>query len=220
MTIKIKSLLMGAVATSAMLGGLALTSSSAQALTLENGQILTVGGDINVARNASNQFTLSFADARINGGATTSPFQIGDSVNISTVSNLSVGVSTAFNSFIRGIGLTDGSEVDFNADRLTLSEGSRGNFFLDLNGNFSGANANNRVGFGSVTFQFATRGNPALAALISPNSSRGTDFSSEIAVVPTPAAVLPALFGMGTAAFRKKKREGEDELVSVGAEEV
>lgn len=48
-------------------------------------------------------------------------------------------------------------------------------------------------------------------------SSGATSFS--ITAVPTPAAVLPALIGMGTAAFRKKKREGEDELALASAEE-
>lgn len=41
----------------------------------------------------------------------------------------------------------------------------------------------------------------------------------EVTPVPTPAAVLPALIGMGTAAFRKKKREGEEEMAMVGGVE-
>ena len=49
------------------------------------------------------------------------------------------------------------------------------------------------------------------------NGSGASTFS--ITAVPTPAAVLPALIGMGTAAFRKKKQEGEEELATVGVEE-
>lgn len=41
----------------------------------------------------------------------------------------------------------------------------------------------------------------------------------DVTAVPTPAAVLPALIGMGTAAFRKKKHEGEEELAFSGVEE-
>ncbi|MDV3351395.1 PTPA-CTERM sorting domain-containing protein [Leptothoe sp. LEGE 181152] len=42
--------------------------------------------------------------------------------------------------------------------------------------------------------------------------------SGAIEVVPTPAAVLPGLAGMATAAFRKKKQEEDNELATVGAE--
>ena len=49
------------------------------------------------------------------------------------------------------------------------------------------------------------------------NGSGASTFS--ITAVPTPAAVLPALIGMGTAAFRKKKQEGEEELATVGVKE-
>ena len=40
------------------------------------------------------------------------------------------------------------------------------------------------------------------------------DQGGSISVVPTPAAVLPGLIGMGTAAFRKKKQEKEEESVT------
>jgi hypothetical protein len=41
-------------------------------------------------------------------------------------------------------------------------------------------------------------------------SSTGSTVSGEIEAVPTPAAVLPALIGMGTAALRKKKGEAAE----------
>ncbi len=43
-------------------------------------------------------------------------------------------------------------------------------------------------------------------------SSDGSTVAGSVAVVPTPAAVLPGLMGLGTAAFRKKKKEGEEEI--------
>lgn len=45
-------------------------------------------------------------------------------------------------------------------------------------------------------------------------TSDGTTISGAITAVPTPAAVLPGLIGMGTAAFRKKKQEKEEESVA------
>ncbi|MGB3300304.1 MAG: PTPA-CTERM sorting domain-containing protein [Phormidesmis sp.] len=41
----------------------------------------------------------------------------------------------------------------------------------------------------------------------------------EVKAVPTPAAVLPVLLGMGTAALRKKKHEGEEELAITSTED-
>ena len=221
MTIKIKSLLMGAVAASAMVGGMAFAPSSAQALTLENGQTLGLDGGVRVSRNEFNQFSFSFPNARINTTGTSAPFSTGDTVNISGLSNLTIGaVAGPASAFITGILLDDGTEVGFNADRVTLVDDKGGKGALRLNGNFFGANANNKLGFGSLTFSFPSRNsNATLFDVIRANQTRNTTFQSQIEVVPTPAAVLPALFGMGAAAFRKKKRESENELVPVGAEE-
>lgn len=48
-------------------------------------------------------------------------------------------------------------------------------------------------------------------------SSDGSTISGQVAVVPTPAAVLPGLIGLGTAAFRKKKKAGEETLATADA---
>lgn len=50
-------------------------------------------------------------------------------------------------------------------------------------------------------------------ALLTTQISENGNSSFSITAVPTPAAVLPALIGMGTAAFRKKKHEEEKDLV-------
>lgn len=220
MTIKIKSLLMGAAATSAMLGGMAFASSSVQALTLENGQTLSLDGGINVARNAGEQFTFSFSDVAVIRSGTSAPFVINDAVNVAPLSNLSIGATTGpFNAFLSGIALNDGTDVGFNADKVTLVDNRRGSADIFLNGSFFGESSGDKLGFGSISFQLTGTRRSTLLTLLAPNTSRDTSFSSQIEVVPTPAAVLPALFGMGAAAFRKKKRGGEDELVSVGLEE-
>lgn len=49
-------------------------------------------------------------------------------------------------------------------------------------------------------------------------SSDGSTISGSIAVVPTPAAVLPGLVGLGTAVFRKKKQKEENELAHLEVE--
>jgi hypothetical protein len=46
----------------------------------------------------------------------------------------------------------------------------------------------------------------------------GTSIAGSITAVPTPAAVLPGLMGMGAAAFRKKKQEDEGEVTPETAE--
>lgn len=218
MTIKFKSVLVGAAATSAMLVGMAFQASSAQALLL-NGQTFSLEGDIDVARNNSDQFTLSFDNAIVGSGGTSAPpFVVGDAVTVSTLSNLSLGTTAGpFNPFITGLALTDGTDVGFNADTVTLRDNSFGISFLNLRGEFFGASSNDRLGFGTLSFQFA--GFSPLLTNIAANKSASTTFSSQVAVVPTPAAVLPALIGMGTAAFRKKKQEGEDELALADAKE-
>lgn len=217
MKIKIKSLLVGAVATSAVITGMAFQSSSAEALLL-NGQTVSLNGDIDVARNGSDEFTLSFSGVEVaSGGTSAPPFIVGDSVTVSTLSDLSLGTTAGpFNPFITGLTLTDMTDVSFNANTVNLRDSGFGTTFLNLTGEFLGASANDRLGFGNLSFQFT--GFAPLLTTIAANASASTNFSSQLEVVPTPAAVLPALIGMGTAAFRKKKREGEEDLALAGAE--
>lgn len=81
--------------------------------------------------------------------------------------------------------------------------------FFGFNATFSGLFRPPTVG---------ARGQGGLGGFGTLASANGATVAGSAAVVPTPAAVLPALFGMGTAAFRKKKREGKDGLALAGTE--
>lgn len=225
MTIKFKSILMGIATTSAILGGLAFQNSSAQAISLKSGDTLNLTGNLQVRRTSANTFDLLFNSPSVQrvDASSTTPFVDNDRVTMSNLINVVLGQNIgAVPNFISDIALADSSgtdtatfsileailtrrRVDAGMGRFTTA------FTLSLDGLFN--STNEKQGIGNLTFQFAGNG-PAIG------QSRRTSLSSSLAVVPTPAAVLPALIGMGTAALRKKKREGEEELVAVGVEEV
>ena len=220
MKIKIKSILMGAIATSAMLGGMAFGSSSAQAIRLKNGSLINIGGEVFVERLSQTDFNLLFEQEQqftSIGSSTTSPFVNSDPVELSNLLGVTLGQNIGnVTPFIRDINLNDNGDTEvatFNLIRATLERDSNDpDFDLSIFGEFV-TSAGPSLGLGNLTFQFAGDG------LVAGDPGRATSFSSSLEVVPTPAAVLPALLGMGTAAFRKKKHEDEEELAIANGEE-
>ena len=217
MKITLKSVLMGAAATSIMIGGMAYQAPSAEAIDLKNGDII---GNIIDSQNTLGEFTLDFAapaTQTVDGlSSTIPPFVAGDQVFLSTLSNITPGVDIgAVIPFISDIDLDDGVSTDkaqFNITSAIFSESAinPGNFELSLDGDFI-SSTNTTLGIGNLTLQFAQAG----AYGVNPTK---TTNSTSLTVVPTPAAVLPGLVGMATAAFRKKKQEEDNELATVGAE--
>lgn len=211
MTNKLKSTLMGAAMTSAVLGGMFAASKPAEAITLRNGDQLEVSSRVTVEQTSTDIFDFTFNAPSITLG--TAPFAALDPVVIESLSNVAVGVATpSLTPFISSIGLTDGTEVAFNLTKAVLSDAG-GDLDLRLLGQFVDA-GNNALTLGRGHLSI----NLGAAPLVGQGPTNGS-ISATIDVVPTPAAVLPALLGMGTAALRKKKHDGEEELVLGGADE-
>lgn len=224
MKIKIESMLMGVAATSAILGGMAFQSSSAQAIELKSGDNISLDGSMKISKSLDT-FNFIFNDSnikqRVNGPASTiPPFVDNDLVTLQDLSSLAPGdIFGPIASFITGIALNDDITTDtaiFNLIRgKFVDNGPNSQFYnLVLRGEFV-SSTNQILGEGSLSTQLSKN---QLRNLNNGDIVK-TTLSSSLTVVPTPAAVLPALLGMGTAAFRKKKREGEGELAIAGAEE-
>ena len=214
---KMKSMLMGVAATSANLGGMAFQSSSVQAISLKNGDTISIGGNLRFDETSPGVFNLFFdspATQNVDGlASSTPPFVAGDSVFLANLAGLSAGSSIGpVMPFITDINLDDGVNTAIATFDLLSASITQSGDDLDLNVSGQFSNGNTILGRGTFTTQLLANA-PVVDGL------RTATFSAGLTVVPTPAAVLPALVGMGTAAFRKKKRDGEEELAHADAKQ-
>lgn len=206
----LKSTLVGAAVTSAVFGGMAVTASSAEAITIKNGDTVNLNGGVTITQNNLGEYTFDFsapATQSVGFGSSSPPFVNNDQVFLSNFTDITTGSIGAIAPFITDIDLTDGMGGTSTAvfDLLDADFSIVGSDFLfGLTGQFVAGNTT--LGVGNLTLQIAHNG----AFNDIANGGLQTTFSSSLTAVPTPAAVLPALFGMGTAAFRKKKRDDEE----------
>ena len=212
--------MLGAATVTAVTVGSAFMAAPAEALAIVPGDNLMIGGDVTISRDTTNPNIFSFTDftnTEISETSSNPPFAVNTPLTIADFSaSTATGsiLDTPIVPFISGIQLTDGSTAVFNLTSSTFSViettipgiGTQfSNFFLSLSGEFVAGDT--VLGGGLLTTQIrnARLGN-------------GTSFSGELTAVPTPAAVLPGLIGMGTAVFRKKKQEDEGEVTLETAE--
>ncbi len=162
--------------------------------------------------NSDGTFTLSLGDIVINEDTATSFGTPGTTLSFADLTLKNIGgaqytlddsITTPF-SWITG-GLLDSRTFELETfDVEVLQFGSLFGFqSIGFHGFFDppGINAHGGVsGFGQISVD------------------ESGVVSGSIEVIPTPAAVLPGLMGMATAAFRKKKQKENNELATIEAE--
>ena len=201
------TMMAGAATVAAVTAGSAFMAAPAEALSFGDTLDFSTDADRNLAKLTDlggGQFEFSAGDLEIDA---TSAFGMAGTKftsNPITLQQVTTQVGFAATYTLLGptpvtwlTGLDDGSGgnrtfdlVSFTLNTTTL--GASTGFNATLNGFF---NPPGVQGLGGVGGFGSLRG------------SLGSTISGEIEVVPTPAAVLPGLIGMGTAVFRKKKQE-------------
>ena len=210
------TMMAGAATVAAVTAGSAFMAAPAEAVRLTVGDTVGFGTGVSITNLGDGSWNFVFPNTATNPaigdeftGTDQPPFLIGDPV-IKSLGTIQEGVAFDLPSFITGIALTEDGvtspgDVSFNITRGILTRSGNS---LDLRfiGTFEGiANAKGR---GEFTTQF----------LPSPGNTVSRQFSTNISVVPTPAAVLPGLIGMGTAVFRKKKQDDGADVAAEPAE--
>jgi hypothetical protein len=201
-----KKIGLGLAATAAMATGVMVTGAPADAAIVKAGDVLNFGGSAQLGSETDSFTTLTFADneavvtkpSSSVFGVAAPPFK---DATAFTIGNLSLErtsattwklVPTSVPNWLTGLA----NNVQYTLESFNLTK--TGNIF-----------SANYTGF----FTPPTSGTPGLGGLTSQGSfsiTDGSSFSSTITAVPTPA-LLPGLLGIGAAALRKKRKEGEAE---------
>jgi hypothetical protein len=201
----IQSLGLGIAATAAFAVSSVVASAPAQAIDLYPGSFALQGSGNIAASKTGNTITLGLGSLSFNIAGTTGVFdtQLLAPSSGNFVSNLSLtdlgGGQFSTGPILNFItGLTLGGEavaLDLAASNFVGSFTNGDNFFL------SGVGP-------AATLRTAISGSVLANTTISAiEFSSNGEANVQVATVPTPAAVLPVLLGMGTAALRKKKGE-------------
>lgn len=218
-----KTIAITAASTAAVTAGIAITASSAQALSLAPGSKLSIGGaeptgGVVISGSAGN-YKFDF----LTGGLPGDPGTPGDlavqftqgsfigitegagGAKIKDISTSTAGGGYAVapvNDFISNLVL-GGESLSF--DLLSLNS-----FTFDLpnpGGVLNGFSFNGQFRTGSGTIL----GNGALTAIFSTNTTTGaTSWAADLTPVPTPA-LLPGLIGLGLGVLRKRRAEAKVE---------
>ena len=211
--------MLGAATVTAVTVGSAFMAAPAEALAIVPGDNLMIGSDVTISRDTTDPNIFSFTDftnTKISETSSNPPFAVNTPLTIADFSaSTATGsiLDTPIVPFISGIQLTDGSTAVFNltssafsvTERIITGLGPFYDFTFSLSGEFVAGDT--VLGGGMFTTQINTD-----------RLGNSTTFSGELTAVPTPAAVLPGLIGMGTAVFRKKKQEDEGEVTLETAE--
>ena len=200
------TMMAGAATVAAVTAGSAFMAAPAEAVTIKNGDVLSLTGNATLSSpDFEEVYNLNFTEA-VTSFFQGDPFVPNDLVAIASVNGVSHGDTFGpIDSFITGIQLTDGPDVNFNLRRATFETTSNGALLASIRGHFVNIN-NDKLGVGNLSFQITPMGGQDSVLPGLGGTKQGT-FSATLTAVPTPGAVLPGLIGMGTAVFRKKKQE-------------
>ena len=218
------------VAAATIMGVSMVSVMPAQALTLEGDDQFSFGGNVAITRTGVDSFTFDFLNVGEPGSASAGitidssgpapdPFFVNDQIVLTDIISQPEGLFEPFiiSSFISDILLGDGTTTaSFDVDTLFVDASPAGgllagqtDFVVGYDGLLKTSNAQILEAVGSITSQFQT------SAIDQIGDSIETTFSGtlrvrrpdEITEVPTPAAILPTLFGLGGLAAKRKKQD-------------
>ncbi|AFY36922.1 PEP motif putative anchor domain protein [[Leptolyngbya] sp. PCC 7376] len=208
------------VAAATVMGVSMVSVTPAQALTLEGDDKIDILGTLEVTNGGGGNYDFDFWEFGTSGQeglsatGTAGKFQLGDFVGISDISlpDADAFGTAPLDDFITDILLADGSIADFDVSSVAFSArevGADTIFDLVFDGFIETSTGQTAAALGSFSSQIGT------SFIVEDGSNNTATFSGtlrvkredEITEVPTPAAILPTLFGLGGLAAKRKKRD-------------
>lgn len=208
------------VAAATVMGISMVSVMPAQALNLVGDDRIDIIGSVDITNGGGGNYDFAFQEFENSGqqglaiNGTTGKFAIGDNVGIADISLPNAGAfpTAPLQNFITDILLADGTIADFNVNDVTfaVSEiGADSLFTFVFDGSVITESGQVAQALGSFSAQSGT------IFLDDPGETAGASFSGTLRIkrpdeiVPTPAAILPTLLGMGGFAAKRKKQEEE-----------
>ena len=193
----------------------------AQALTLVGDDRIDLIGSVEITNGGGGNYDFDFQEFNNSGqeglsvSGTSGNFIIGDTVGITDISLPGSGSfpTAPLQNFITDILLSDNSIADFNVNDVTfgVSEvGADSLFTFVFDGSVVTASGQIAQALGSFSAQSGTIFVDDIGETATASFSGTLRIKRPDEVIPTPAAILPTLLGLGGCAAKKKKQQDEE----------